>query len=66
MVIPEYCDGCVKVKDGMCIAFGEPCRKMGVDRGGFIGCAFSPMERPQKTKIKTRVGQQKQKRKGRR
>jgi len=63
--IPEYCDDCHKIQDGVCTTYPDsPCEKVGLSRGGMgvIGCAFSPMERPEAMITKVRVGQQKTKR----
>jgi hypothetical protein len=44
-----------------CGVYPDPCLKMGVDRGGFTGCAFSPLEAISTKQVgKVRVGQQKQ------
>lgn len=52
---------CSKIIDGKCSVFPDPCEKMGVDRGGFLGCAFSPLESvADEDAGKIRVGQQKQ------
>lgn len=56
------------IENDICHAFSNPCEKMGIARGGHIGCALSPLEAVSYEDAgKVRVGQQKQtKRKSRR
>jgi len=58
--IPGYCDGCEKIHGGFCSAYFDVCKHTGADRGGFKGCAFSPMETTETIAKRVRVGQQKQ------
>jgi hypothetical protein len=52
------------VENDICTVYPDPCTKMGVERGGFLGCAISPLESvSEKEADKIRVGQQKQTRK---
>lgn len=49
------------VENDVCTVYPDPCTKMGIERGGFLGCAFSPLESvSEKETGKIRVGQQKQ------
>jgi hypothetical protein len=61
--IPGYCDGCVKIVKAKCTVWANVCKRTGADRGGHIGCPFSPLEVVEVKQTKKRVGQQKQKRK---
>ena len=56
------------IENDVCHAHPNPCEKMGIARGGHIGCALSPLEAVSDEGAgKVRVGQQKQtKRKSRR
>ena len=54
------------VDNDVCNVYPDPCRKMGIERGGFIGCAFSPLEAVSHDAGRVRVGQQKTKRRNRR
>jgi len=52
---------CDKILNNACSVYPDPCKKMGIDRGGFTGCAFSPLESASDESAgKVRVGQQKQ------
>ena len=65
--IPGYCDvdeGCEKIVDDLCSVWADVCARTGANRGGHIGCPFSPLEKPEVKVVKKRVGQQKQKKKG--
>lgn len=59
--IPGYCDGCEKIVNGLCSVWADVCVRTGADRGGHIGCPFSPLEKVEETVVRKRVGQQKQK-----
>ncbi len=59
--IAGYCDGCEKIIDGLCSVWADVCARTGANRGGHIGCPFSPMEVTEVVQTKKRVGQQKQK-----
>lgn len=65
MTLEEYCNDCPKLKEGGCI-YPDAGKKVGANRGFSLGCAFSGRgsrvllveEKP-----KTRIGQQKSKKK---
>jgi hypothetical protein len=60
--IAGYCDGCKMINhDGKCSVWPNVCKRTGADRGGHIGCPFSPLEVTEVARTKQRVGQQKQK-----
>ena len=70
MLVKGYCDGCEKIKDGVCSTYLDPCKKTGADRwNDFLGCSFSPLEKQWRnerylaTKPQRRVGQPKSKKK---
>jgi len=65
-IIKGYCDGCDMISNvtGRCIVWMDVCKRTGADRGGHIGCPFSPMEKPKEKLTHKRVGQQKQKKRG--
>lgn len=49
------------IENDTCSVYPNPCEKMGVARGGHIGCAMSPLEAvADQDSGKVRVGQQKQ------
>ena len=65
-LVENYCTGCKKIEDNRCTVYANPIAKTAADRGGHIGCAFSPCEfrywydhLPVERK---RIGQQKQRR----
>ncbi len=59
--IKGYCDGCEKIKDNLCTVWANVCKRTGADRGGYIGCPFSPLETTEVVQGRKRVGQQKTK-----
>lgn len=58
--IAGYCDGCVKIVNEKCTVWADVCARTGANRGGYIGCPFSPMEVQEEEQVRKRVGQQKQ------
>lgn len=66
-IVEGYCDGCRKIKDGRCEVYANPIAKTAADRGGHLGCAFSPIEYNRYLSSlpvhRRRTGQQKQKKK---
>ena len=59
--ISGYCDGCEKIINKRCSVWADVCARTGANRGGHIGCPFSPMEEVKEVQVRKRVGQQKQK-----
>lgn len=58
--IAGYCDDCKKIIQSRCTIWADVCKRTGADRGGHIGCPFSPLEVAEAEKGHKRVGQQKQ------
>ena len=65
-MLPEACNGCIKIKNNQCVAYADPEIMMRwVDGKALIGCGinYDNIIEPLKEAQKKRVGQQKQKKK---
>lgn len=68
MTLEEHCNGCQKMVQGKCSVYADPWKKTGKGNFRFLGCAFSPTRSlggvvGRQEEKKTRIGQQKSKKK---